>query len=309
MADHGNATVYISGLTASAATIIAMGAKRIVMSGGAAMLVHNASLWVATWGSYNKEQLQPEIEQLQRVFGDLATLDNIIAQVYAARSGKPIEEMAALMAENKWIGPKEALDIGLIDAIDNDLQQGQTKDAKAGAHAMQRIVAIGLPTPTAALPAPTEQPPANENLLAAFVDKIERGFERIVNALSPKPETPKPNNHMHTNILQTLNLQTLDCNEQGGATLTAEQLTQLNNALQAPAPKQQAPEPDKTTELNNKIAELEKQITALQQDNEALQHADGDQTQPVEVTDTPENAFVSDINNARAAYETFKNLL
>ena len=38
--DHGDVTVYLSGFVASAATVIAMGAKRVVMSKYAMFLVH-----------------------------------------------------------------------------------------------------------------------------------------------------------------------------------------------------------------------------------------------------------------------------
>ena len=39
---HSNVTAYLNGMVASAATIIAMGARRIVMAHEAVMLVHNA---------------------------------------------------------------------------------------------------------------------------------------------------------------------------------------------------------------------------------------------------------------------------
>ena len=38
--DHGQVTAYIIGMTASAATILAMGARKVVMSRYALMLVH-----------------------------------------------------------------------------------------------------------------------------------------------------------------------------------------------------------------------------------------------------------------------------
>ena len=41
--EHGNVTVHLHGFVASAATIIAMGAKRIVMGEFALLLVHRCS--------------------------------------------------------------------------------------------------------------------------------------------------------------------------------------------------------------------------------------------------------------------------
>lgn len=63
--DHGNVTAYVFGMTASAATILAMGAKKVKMSKYALMLIHPCSQWVDTWGSFNKEELDEEIEKLQ----------------------------------------------------------------------------------------------------------------------------------------------------------------------------------------------------------------------------------------------------
>ena len=59
--DHGNITVSIFGMTASAATILAMGAKRIRMSRYALMLVHRCSGWVEAWGQMNAEELAEAI--------------------------------------------------------------------------------------------------------------------------------------------------------------------------------------------------------------------------------------------------------
>ena len=44
--EHGNVTAYVYGFTASAATIIAMGAKKIIMGEYALMLIHRCSNWV-----------------------------------------------------------------------------------------------------------------------------------------------------------------------------------------------------------------------------------------------------------------------
>ena len=44
--EHRNVTVYLQGFVASAAAIIAMGAKRIVMGEFALLLVHSCSNWI-----------------------------------------------------------------------------------------------------------------------------------------------------------------------------------------------------------------------------------------------------------------------
>ena len=60
--DHGDVTVYLSGFVASAATVIAMGAKHVVIDEFAMFLVHKCSNFIDAWGSYNADQMQQLID-------------------------------------------------------------------------------------------------------------------------------------------------------------------------------------------------------------------------------------------------------
>lgn len=147
--DHGQVTAYIIGMTASAATILAMGARKVVMSRYALMLVHPCSAAVSAWGSYNKEELAKAIEQLRKTQADLKTLDRVVASIYAAKVGAHnAGSMAALMQEARWIGAEEALRIGLIDEIDPDEQQPDPAKVPMTDAQREHIVACGLPVPT-----------------------------------------------------------------------------------------------------------------------------------------------------------------
>lgn len=143
--DHGDVTVYIVGMTASAATILAMGAKKVVMSRYALMLVHQASGFSETWGYYNKEQLESKISELRKNQAKLDTIDRVIASIYAVRSKREAKEMATLMSEERWITAEEALKYGLIDEIDPDEEEQQPEDLSASAR--EHLVACGFPLP------------------------------------------------------------------------------------------------------------------------------------------------------------------
>ena len=143
--DHGDVTAYIVGMTASAATILAMGAKKVVMSRYALMLVHQASGFSETWGYYNKEQLESKIAELRKNQAKLDTIDRVIASIYAVRSKREAKEMAALMSEERWITAEEALEYGLIDEIDPDEEEQQPEDLSASAR--EHLVACGFPLP------------------------------------------------------------------------------------------------------------------------------------------------------------------
>lgn len=147
--DHGQVTAYIIGMTASAATILAMGARKVVMSRYALMLVHPCSAAVSAWGYYNKEELAKAIEQLRKTQADLKTLDRVVASIYAAKVGEHnAGSMAALMQEARWIGAEEALHLGLIDEIDPDEQQPDPAKVPMTDAQREHIVACGLPVPT-----------------------------------------------------------------------------------------------------------------------------------------------------------------
>lgn len=147
--DHGQVTAYIIGMTASAATILAMGAHKVVMSRYALMLVHPCSATVTNWGYYNKEELAKAIEKLRKTQADLQTLDRVVASIYAAKVGDSnVGKMEALMHEARWIGAEEALRLGLIDEIDPDEQQPDPAKEPMTDAQREHIVACGLPVPT-----------------------------------------------------------------------------------------------------------------------------------------------------------------
>lgn len=147
--DHGQVTAYIIGMTASAATILAMGAHKVVMSRYALMLVHPCSTAVTNWGYYNKEELAKAIERLRKTQADLKTLDRVVASIYAAKVGDSnVGKMEALMHEARWIGAEEALRLGLIDEIDPDEEQPDPAKEPMTDAQREHIVACGLPVPT-----------------------------------------------------------------------------------------------------------------------------------------------------------------
>ena len=107
-------TTRCYGYTASAATIIAQAASEGCreISANALYLIHNAIC--AAEG--NASEMALKIELLRQT-------DARIAGVYAARSGRPVGEFEALMAENngngRWLSPEEVLAAGLADRIIN----------------------------------------------------------------------------------------------------------------------------------------------------------------------------------------------
>ena len=118
--NHGKVHCHIIGMTASAATFLTMGAKKVDMVDGSLMLIHNASTQVIEWQMANKEQLDQLIAAFQKERKDLDTIDRVIASLYAKRNGKSVEDCMEKMTAAAWLSPQDALDFGLIDSIVDD---------------------------------------------------------------------------------------------------------------------------------------------------------------------------------------------
>lgn len=148
----GKVTAYIYGFTASAATIIATGADEIVQSAAALQLVHQASLWVDTFGQLNKDQIAEEIKKLQATAEDLATVDGVIASIYVTRYGLTEQEAKELMTAARWLDAKTCKEKGLCDRIAEDTEEPTEGGKQANARRAERFAAMGLP------PAPEQEP-------------------------------------------------------------------------------------------------------------------------------------------------------
>lgn len=99
-------TVRVMGLAASAASVIAMAGDEIQMGNGAFLMVHNA--WAVAIG--NRHDMKDAAAHLE-------PFDAAMAQVYASRTGKTVEAMAALMDKETWIGASQAVADGFATGL------------------------------------------------------------------------------------------------------------------------------------------------------------------------------------------------
>lgn len=100
-------TVYVDGLAASIASIIAMAGDKIVMPGNSLMMIHKPS--IATRG--NVDELLKDIEVLERI-------EDSFVEIYKAKSGQDDKAIRDMMAAEKWMSAKEAVELGFADELD-----------------------------------------------------------------------------------------------------------------------------------------------------------------------------------------------
>lgn len=101
-----NVTVYVDGLAASAASIIAMAGDSIVMAENAMMMIHNAS--GITMGNADDHR---------KMADTLDTIDTQIVATYTSRTGLDADEVATMMDGEKWLTANEAVELGFATDI------------------------------------------------------------------------------------------------------------------------------------------------------------------------------------------------
>lgn len=104
-------TVYIDGLAASIASVIAMAGDTVVMPRNAMMMIHNP--WMIAIGNAN---------DFRRLADDLDKIRESIIAAYQDKSGIDREELIGLLDAETWLTADEALDYGLVDQIDRQKQ-------------------------------------------------------------------------------------------------------------------------------------------------------------------------------------------
>ena len=278
-AEHGDVTVHLHGFVASAATIIAMGAREIRIGKYALMLVHRCSNWVEKWGQMNAEEIEQAISQLSDEKENLETIDHVVACIYADRCKKSVEECASLMKDARWLTADECVAFGLADSIEADEAQDIEDDATIAG-----LSACGYPIPEL---------------------KSSRGKSGPVEAI--------------TQALRNIFGPKIDVRQQPTAVTNAEVKPAQTEAQQDAAEEQQAAQQDAAEEhpagaaedeptasaaITDREAELTREVEELRAQLAALQAADGADT-----TDTEGDTFDAvDEDHTLAARRNFERL-
>ena len=77
--DHGDVTCVIVGMCASAATIVCMGAAKVIMDSNALFLAHKCRNLVSSWNMMNADEIRDFISKLEKNAQDNETIDRVIA--------------------------------------------------------------------------------------------------------------------------------------------------------------------------------------------------------------------------------------
>jgi len=115
----GDVVVKILGLAASAASVIAMAGKKVIISPTAQIMIHN--VWSRASGDYR---------DMEHEAGVLKGWNKSIANSYMLKTGMSQEELLRLMNKETWMTAQEALENKFADEImfDEGLQLAASFD-------------------------------------------------------------------------------------------------------------------------------------------------------------------------------------
>ena len=277
--EHGDVTCYLVSFVASAATLLTLGAKRIVLDPSCLYLAHKCSYYIDEYGQMNEDDLREAIERLSKNAEDLVTIDRVAANLYAARSGKTEEEMVAIMKEARWLSCDEVLRLGLADAVQtvgaDDLQ----------AQAIANISALGLPD----IPKADVSEEDAEEDDAAATDEAE------------DEEAKETFNLGVSEMLHSLFSKTFGKKKQQEETTQKPQ----DNMKEDTQTTHQTVE---NTAAEERIAALEKENAELKAQLDALAAQDGDDT-TANAGEASEATADTTLGNVREAYERLRGIL
>lgn len=112
-------TVEVTALAASAASVIAMGADKLVMCKGSSLMIHEAS----SWAFGNKSDIQKTLSALE-------TVDKSLIDIYQSKTSLSEKEINDLLTKESWFTAQEAVDKGFADEVKDITEPAVQNDGK-----------------------------------------------------------------------------------------------------------------------------------------------------------------------------------
>lgn len=258
--EHGQVTCFLEGVVASAATVISMGAQKVVISPYTQYLIHQSASPILAFKVMNQDEIRGYIKDLKRQLSFNETLDQMAAQLYADRCGKEAKHMASLMQKAEWMTAQEVIDLGLAD------EMGERVGAPATLTPVMKAKLQALQLP---LPDLLEEPGADQS----FIQRIAYAVASIIN---PKPKVPivtepepqTPNVTMNKTFLAVMALLAIEglTEADGMVTLSTDQMKTLNDALASldAVKGEKATLQQQFDQLNTQLTDKANELTSLQ---------------------------------------------
>lgn len=111
--------VYIDGVAASIASLIAMAGDRVIMPANAMMMIHNP--WMFAVG---------DSQYFRKVADDLDKIRESMIVAYESKSALTVDEIKEIMDAETWLSAEDCLEYGLADEIEDAKEAAACIDNK-----------------------------------------------------------------------------------------------------------------------------------------------------------------------------------
>ncbi|WP_072531672.1 Clp protease ClpP [Bacteroides ilei] len=288
--DHGDVTCYLFGYVASAATILATGAKKTCMSKYAFYLIHKVSNWVDAWGNYNADQIQQLIDDLKANKLENDKMDLVLANLYANKCKKKVDDILPVLKEGRWLTAQEALEYGFIDEIVEEGSKLNFDDSMKTKFNMFHLPALPAIDTRAQSPEADTAPSWFNN----FVNKFLKGHQpEAAQTQNKSLNQSKQMKKDYQKVNSILKIEGVEVDKDGKVTLTEDQVKALN---------------DHIANLEQESSDKDNQISDLKKRNENLQKNDGEETTHIN-GDEGEDDDIAKLNTAKELFNDVKDLL
>lgn len=116
---NAQVNVYVDGLAASVASLVAMAGDTVIMPANAMMMIHNP--W--TWGAGNASEFRKLADDLDKVRDSMVT-------AYESRSALTKDEIIELLDAETWLGAEDCKEYGFCDEIEEAKEMAASLDKK-----------------------------------------------------------------------------------------------------------------------------------------------------------------------------------
>lgn len=294
--DHGNVTCYLFGYVASAATILATGAQKTCMSKYAFYLIHKVSNWIDAWGSYNADQIQQLIDDLKANKLENDKMDLVLANLYANKCKKKVDEILPILKEGRWLTAQEALEYGFIDEIIEDGDKLNFDDSMKARFNMYHLPALPATENKTVVPDDETAPGWFNNFVNRFF-KSSKDNDIHSSQSQNKPRfnstTQKIMKKDYQKVNSILKLDGMEFDKDGKVTLTEDQVKTIN---------------DHIANIEKESSDKDNEISDLKTQNENLKKNDGDETKHINGDEGDEDE-ITKLNSANEMFNNVKELL
>ena len=108
---------HIVGVAASAASIIALAAPKIIIADMGMFMIHRAAVPFDAWGYGNEDDLQIAINDFESRKQSLREINEAQIKIFMEKTGKSREDMRELLRKETWLNAQSAIEAGFCDEV------------------------------------------------------------------------------------------------------------------------------------------------------------------------------------------------